>query len=81
MANAEITRIKTKLDKTLERKKKLQANMRKVNTKIKELEQELDAIQGRILMEKLNERGITEISQLDDVLKPLDEENEEGVHD
>ena len=81
MTNAEITRIKTNLDKTLERKKKLQANMRKVNTKIKELEQELDAIQGRILMEKLNERGITEISQLDDVLKPLDEENEEGVHD
>lgn len=81
MANAEITRIKTNLEKTLERKKKLQANMRKVNTKIKELEQELDAIQGRILMEKLNERGITEISQLDDVLKPLDEENEEGVHD
>jgi uncharacterized protein Yka (UPF0111/DUF47 family) len=81
MANAEITRIKTNLEKNLERKKKLQANMRKVNTKIKELEQELDAIQGRILMEKLNERGITEISQLDDVLKPLDEENEEGVHD
>lgn len=81
MANAEITRIKTNLEKTLERKKKLQANMRKVNTKIKELEQELDAIQGRILMEKLNERGITEISQLDDVLKPLDEENEEGVYD
>ena len=81
MVNAEITRIKTNLEKTLERKKKLQANMRKVNTKIKELEQELDAIQGRILMEKLNERGITEISQLDDVLKPLDEENEEGVYD
>lgn len=81
MANAEITRIKTNLEKNLERKKKLQANMRKVNTKIKELEQELDAIQGRILMEKLNERGITEISQLDDVLKPLDEENEEGVYD
>lgn len=81
MANAEITRIKTNLEKNLERKKKLQANMRKVNTKIKELEQELDAIQGRILMEKLNERGITEISQLDDVLKPLDEGNEEGVHD
>ena len=81
MANTEITRIKTNLEKTLERKKKLQANMRKVNTKIKELEQELDAIQGRILMEKLNERGITEISQLDDVLKPLDEENEEGVYD
>lgn len=81
MTNAEITRIKTNLEKTLERKKKLQANMRKVNTKIKELEQELDAIQGRILMEKLNERGITEISQLDKALKPLDDENEEGVHD
>ena len=56
MANAEITRIKTNLEKTLERKKKLQANMRKVNTKIKELEQELDAIQGRILMEKSRQR-------------------------
>lgn len=77
MTNSEISRIKSSLNKTLERKKKLQADMRKVNSKIKDLEQELDAIQGRILMEKLSERGITEISQLDEALKNVEEENHE----
>lgn len=79
MANSDISRIKTNLNKALERKKKLQSDMRKVNSKIKDLEQELDAIQGRILMEKLSERGITEISQLDEALKNVEEEiHEEG---
>lgn len=77
MANSDISRIKTNLNKALERKKKLQLDMRKVNSKIKDLEQELDAIQGRILMEKLNERGITEISQLDEALKNVEEESHE----
>lgn len=77
MANSDISRIKTNLNKALERKKKLQSDMRKVNSKIKDLEQELDAIQGRILMEKLNERGITEISQLDKALKNVEEESHE----
>lgn len=77
MANSDISRIKTNLNKALERKKKLQSDMRKVNSKIKDLEQELDAIQGRILMEKLNERGITEISQLDEALKNVEEESHE----
>ena len=77
MANSDISRIKTNLNKALERKKKLQSDMRKVNIKIKDLEQELDAIQGRILMEKLNERGITEISQLDKALKNVEEESHE----
>lgn len=77
MANSDISRIKTNLNKALERKKKLQSDMRKVNSKIKDLEQELDAIQGRILMEKLSERGITEISQLDEALKNVEEENQE----
>lgn len=77
MANSDISRIKTNLNKALERKKKLQSDMRKVNSKIKDLEQELDAIQGRILMEKLNERGITEISQLVEALKIVEEESHE----
>lgn len=77
MANSDISRIKTNLNKALERKKKLQSDMRKVNSKIKDLEQELDAIQGRILMEKLSERGITEISQLDEALKNVEEESHE----
>lgn len=77
MGNSDISRIKTNLNKALERKKKLQSDMRKVNSKIKDLEQELDAIQGRILMEKLNERGITEISQLDEALKNVEEESHE----
>jgi predicted transcriptional regulator len=77
MANSDISRIKTNLNKALERKKKLQSDMRKVNSKIKDLEQELDAIQGRILMEKLNERGITEISQLVEALKNVEEESHE----
>lgn len=79
MANSDISKIKTNLNKALERKKKLQADMRKINSKIKDLEQELDAIQGRILMEKLSERGITEISQLDETLKNIEVEiQEEG---
>ena len=77
MANSDISRIKTNLNNALERKKKLQSDMRKVNSKIKDLEQELDAIQGRILMEKLNERGITEISQLVEALKNVEEESHE----
>jgi len=77
MANSDISRIKTNLNKALERKMKLQSDMRKVNSKIKDLEQELDAIQGRILMEKLNERGITEISQLVEALKNVEEESHE----